>query len=207
MKKIFISITVALILAALAVSGVALTYPVVYKESVVKYSEEYNLDPMLVMAVIKTESNFDKDAISHKGARGLMQIGESTGRWASEILKLEEYTGDLLYDPETNIRIGAWYLRELLDQYDHEYVALAAYNAGSGNVSEWLSNQEYSNDGENLQNIPFPETEEYVRRVQRNKRVYELVYGSSLLSGRDTFFDGLVISTRNWLKNTIKGLR
>ncbi len=207
MKKIFISITVALILAALAVSGVALTYPVVYKESVVKYSEEYNLDPMLVMAVIKTESNFDKDAISHKGARGLMQIGESTGRWASEILKLEEYTGDLLYDPETNIRIGAWYLRELLDQYDHEYVALAAYNAGSGNVSEWLSNQEYSNDGENLQNIPFSETEEYVRRVQRNKRVYELVYGSSLLSGRDTFFDGLVISTRNWLKNTIKGLR
>src|SRR5690554_1421065 len=207
MKKIFISITVALILAALAVSGVALTYPVVYKESVVKYSEEYNLDPMLVMAVIKTESNFDKDAISHKGARGLMQIGESTGRWASEILKLEEYTGDLLYDPETNIRIGAWYLRELLDQYDHEYVALAAYNAGSGNVSEWLSNQEYSNDGENLQNIPFPETEEYVRRVQRNKRVYELVYGSSLLSGRDTFFDGLVISTRNWLKNTIKRLR
>lgn len=207
MKKIITFIVVVSILMATVVFAVALTYPLIYKESVIKYSREYNLDPMMVMAVIKTESNFDKDATSLKDARGLMQIGESTGEWAAEIFELEGYSQEMLHVPEVNIRIGSWYLRELIDQYGNEDVALAAYNAGSGNVTAWLSEGEYSIDGENLHNIPFPETDEYVNRVQRNRQVYELLYGSGMSIGEDTFFDELVIDTRNWLKNTIKGLR
>ncbi|WP_409228274.1 lytic transglycosylase domain-containing protein [Gudongella sp. SC589] len=207
MKKIFAFLVIAVTLMAIVVSAVALTYPLVYKDSVLKYSKEYNLDPMMIMAVIKTESNFDKDATSIRDARGLMQIAESTGNWASEVLRIKDYDHGMLYVPEINIRFGTWYLRELIDQYGNDAVALAAYNAGSGNVSNWLSNKAYSDDGENLQSIPFPETEEYVRRVLRNKEVYELIYGSGMAIGKDTFFDGLVINTRNWLKNIIKGLR
>jgi soluble lytic murein transglycosylase len=207
MKKFFVFVVATAIFLGMLVSAVALTYPLLYKDYVIKYSREYNLDPMMVMSVIKTESNFDSDATSIKDARGLMQIAESTGVWASEILAIDDYSQDLLHVPEINIRIGTWYLRELIDQYGHEEVALAAYNAGSGNVSEWLSESEHSIDGETLQKIPFPETEKYVERVKRNMQVYEFIYGSGMSLGEDTFFDELVIVTRNWLKNTIKGLR
>ncbi|WP_422486240.1 lytic transglycosylase domain-containing protein [Gudongella sp. DL1XJH-153] len=207
MKKIFSVILMTALILILTISAVAMAYPFVYKDSVMQYSEDYNLDPMLVMGVIKAESNFDKDARSSKDARGLMQIGESTGKWAAEVFGFENYSGDMLYDPDFNIKVGTWYIRQLLDQYGSEEVALAAYNAGSGNVSHWLLSNDHSNDGVTLHTIPFPETREYVSRVEKNKKAYEFVYGNTFYSSNDTMFDKILLDIRKSITNIIKGLR
>lgn len=207
MKKILTFILVTVLILTLTISAVAMAYPFVYKDSVMKYSKDYNLDPMLVMGVIKAESNFDKDATSTKDARGLMQIGESTGRWAAEEFGTERYSGEMLYEPDFNIKAGTWYIRQLMDQYESEEVALAAYNAGSGNVSQWLLSNDYSDDGVTLHTIPFPETLEYVSRVAKNKKVYEFVYGNTFYSSNDTLFDKLLLEFRRSITNIIKGLR
>lgn len=151
-------------------------YPKKFSTYVETYSKEYNLDENLVYAVIKCESGFKSDAISARNARGLMQISEITGLWAAEVLKINDYKHEMLFEPETNILIGCWYLRKMLDQFGSESTALAAYNAGSGNVSGWLSKSEYTADGVNLHSIPFGETENYVRRVETAKKMYEYLY-------------------------------
>ncbi|MCJ7857007.1 lytic transglycosylase domain-containing protein [Lachnospiraceae bacterium NSJ-143] len=151
-------------------------YPQSYKNYVEKYAAEYNVDANLVYAVIKCESDFDCRAVSHKDARGLMQISEVTGIWASEVLEIENYSSEILYEPETNVHIGCWYLSRLFKQFESEPTVLAAYNAGSGNVSGWLTEEEYSSDGINLDTIPFKETANYVKKVEKAKRIYEYLY-------------------------------
>ena len=137
-----------------------------YKNYVDKYSAEYNLDKNLVYSIIKTESNFNKDAVSVKKAMGLMQITEGTAKWGAEEIEIDNFDIDLLFDPETNIRIGCWYIRRLLNQYKSMDSALAAYNAGSGNVSKWLNDTTYSSDGITLKHIPFKETKNYLFKVK-----------------------------------------
>ena len=151
-------------------------YPQGYKNYVEKYAEEYNLDKNLVYAVIKCESNFDSQAVSHKDARGLMQISEMTGIWASEVLEIDNYSSDMLYEPDVNIHIGCWYLEKLIDQFGDENTAVAAYNAGSGNVSNWLMEEEHSSDGVSFDMIPFKETEKYVKKVETTKKIYNYLY-------------------------------
>lgn len=154
-----------------------LLFPLKYREYIVEYSEKYNLDPYLILAVIKTESNFEPDAVSHKNARGLMQITIKTGEWGAGKLKLDNYTPDSLFEPESNIAIGCWYLNELSKQFDgNVQLILAAYNGGSGNVSEWLKNKIYSNSGKKLDKIPFKETEQYIIKVQKNRQIYKKLY-------------------------------
>lgn len=152
-------------------------YPIEHDEYIEKYSERFELDPWLVLAVIWVESKFDNTATSSKDARGLMQITPQTGQWASEKLKLEDYEDELLYDPEINIKIGSWYLDNLRTQFDGNFeLVLAAYNGGSGNVTEWLGNKEYSDDGRTLKKIPFEETENYVLRVFKTYDKYKELY-------------------------------
>ncbi|MCX7921293.1 MAG: lytic transglycosylase domain-containing protein [Clostridia bacterium] len=153
-------------------------YPLKYKEYVYKYSAQNNLDPYLVFSIIKAESSFDPNAISHKNARGLMQISEGTGKWvAMEKLKLENYTHDLLYNPELNIKIGCWYLKWLKKAFNNDIsLILAAYNGGSGNVSEWLKDPNLSRTGKNLERIPFKETDRYVKNVKNNYFAYKKLY-------------------------------
>ena len=152
-------------------------YPYKYVEYINKYSEEYELDPYLVLAVIKTESNFNKEAVSKKDAKGLMQIMDSTGEWVAEELKINNFTTSMLFDPELNIKMGCWYLNNLEHEFDENLdVVLAAYNGGSGNVNKWLSHEEYSIDGENLDYIPFPETKKYVDKVKANYNIYKFLY-------------------------------
>lgn len=148
-----------------------------YKSYVDKYSEEYNLDKNLVYSIIKTESNFNKDAVSIKKAMGLMQITEGTAKWGAEEIGIGEFNIDLLFDPETNIRIGCWYISRLLNQYKSLESALAAYNAGSGNVTKWLNDTAYSSDGITLKHIPFKETKNYLFKVKFFKKLYEIRYG------------------------------
>ncbi len=137
-------------------------YPVAYADYIVKYAKENDLDSYLVMAVIKVESNFVPEA--HSGfAGGLMQLTEETAQWNAEELGID-YEYDYM-DPETNIMFGCRYLRHLIDVYGNTDTALAAYNGGMGNVSEWLGDSRYSDDGVTLKYIPFPETRNYVIKV------------------------------------------
>ncbi|MDV4152314.1 lytic transglycosylase domain-containing protein [Clostridium sp. AL.422] len=152
-------------------------YPYKYAEYVNKYSEEYELDPYLVLAVIKTESNFDTTAVSKKDAKGLMQIMDTTSEWAAEELEINYFIPSMMFDPELNIKMGCWYINNLENEFDEKLdLVLAAYNGGSGNVNKWLSYEEYSKDGENLDYIPFPETKKYVDKVKANYNIYKYLY-------------------------------
>lgn len=155
-------------------------FPVKYADLVIKYSEKYNLDAYLVFSIIRVESKFNPQATSHKGAKGLMQITDQTGEWGAKEIGIENYYSDRLYEPEINIQIGCWYIRKLINQYKNNLeTSLAAYNAGSGNVSKWLENEKYSRDSEKLHFIPFKETREYVKKVVKSRKYYEFLYKNS----------------------------
>lgn len=152
------------------------TYPLEYEELIWKYAGEHSLDPYLVAAVIRTESHFDAEAVSAAGAMGLMQVMPDTGNWISEKLGEEGFTSGDLFDPETNIRYGTWYLKFLSDKFDgNTDLMLAAYNAGHGRVGEWLEDEEYS-EGGNLVNIPYKETDEYIKKVNKAYEKYKEIY-------------------------------
>jgi soluble lytic murein transglycosylase len=152
-------------------------YPVTYKELVFKYSDKNDIDPYLTFAIIKTESGFDSKAKSHRGAKGLMQIMDSTGAWAARYIGIEEFEPDDLFDPETNINIGCWYFRSLMNEYKSNMdLAIAAYNGGSGNVNQWLKDENISNTGISLDKIPFKETRQFLSRVKENYETYKKIY-------------------------------
>lgn len=154
-----------------------LLYPLKYDEYVFKYSSRNNIDPYLVFAIMKAESSFNPDATSIKNARGLMQITDRTGSWGAEKLKIENFTIEHLYNPETNIAIGCWYLNWLMKEFNGDMdLVIAAYNGGSGKVNEWLRNKEYSYSGESLDRIPYRETDIYLKRVKNYYLSYKELY-------------------------------
>lgn len=172
---LFIVILMLLILNGKAIGR--FFYPINYSEEIQKYAEEYKLDPYLVASVIKVESNFEKDAISIKDARGLMQLTPSTAKWIAEKLDIRDFHIDMLFTSDINIRMGCWYLNDLRKEFgNHTKVVLAAYNGGRGNVKKWLKNEENSQDGVNLHYIPFKETDQYVKRVEVYYNLYKLLY-------------------------------
>lgn len=154
-------------------------YPIKYQEEIYKYSSEFKIDPLLVLSVIKVESNFNKFAVSNKDAKGLMQITDKTGLWASEILDLRDFSPSNLFDHKTNIRIGCWYLNRLRKEFDGNMIlAVTAYNSGSGRVREWLKNKNFSRDGRTLDKIPFDETDKYVKRILKEYEIIKYIYGN-----------------------------
>jgi len=153
-------------------------YPLMYREIVDKYCDVYDVDRYLVFSVIRTESFFESDVVSNKGAVGLMQIMPDTGEWIAEKLNLENFSDKDLFEPEKNIMIGVWYLNYLSDRFGGNMdTVIAAYNAGPSNVSKWLSNDEFSKDGENLIDVPFSETKEYRKKVNSAYDMYLRLYG------------------------------
>lgn len=180
-RKIVICLLIAVIIAGAVFSAFQLItyrYPLMYRELIEKYSDQYDLDPYLVLAVIKVESSFRSDAVSPRDARGLMQITGKTGEWIAGKLKISNYSKDMLFEPETNIRIGCWYLSTLYQEFGELELMLAAYNAGSGNVSQWLKNNKYSKNGKSLDKIPFKETEKYLVKVKKSHAIYKKLYES-----------------------------
>ena len=172
---LFVVILVLLILNGKAIGRVF--YPIKYGEQVQKYSKQYNLNPYLVASVIKVESNFEKDAVSTKDARGLMQLTPSTAKWVAEKLDIENFNIDMLYITDINIEMGCWYLNDLRKEFGSDMkVVLAAYNGGRGNVNKWLNSNENSKDGVSLHYIPFKETDQYVKRVEVYYNLYKLLY-------------------------------
>ncbi len=146
-----------------------LWYPLRYDEFVTAHARNYRLDPALLAAVIYQESKFRAEARSDRGAIGLMQLLPGTAEGIAARTGGSAFTVADLYDPEINIRYGAWYLRHLLDKYGSERVALAAYNAGQGKVDEWRAR------GAGIQ---FSETRHFVQRVEDLKGVYRHAYAS-----------------------------
>ncbi|MDR1701863.1 MAG: lytic transglycosylase domain-containing protein [Sporomusaceae bacterium] len=159
-------------------------YPFDYQPIIYECAAEHDLNPFLVAGVIKVESSFDPDACSPKGALGLMQIMPDTGQWVAERLKTPVYleknttNSTILKDPETNIRLGTWYLDFLRQEFSgNEVLYLAAYNGGIGNVRQWMTQYGWTNDFTDIDQIPFGETRRYVRKVLYYKEQYQEIYG------------------------------
>lgn len=150
-------------------------YPLGYSEFVTKYSREYDVPEDLVFAVIKVESDFDPDAESGAGAKGLMQLMPDTYDWLSRLIG-EESEPDRICEPEQNIKYGTYYLRNLYDRFHNWNTAVAAYNAGHGRVKNWLADTRYSDDGETLKEIPITETKNYVNKVKDARQIYNDLY-------------------------------
>jgi soluble lytic murein transglycosylase len=148
-----------------------LWYPLRYEQIVRGHSRNYDLDPAMLAAVIYQESKFKADARSSSGAIGLMQLLPDTAKGIALHTGGTAFRVDDLYDPELNVRYGAWYLRHLLQKYGDERTALAAYNAGQDNVDRWRR----SGLG-----IQFPETRAYVERVEELKQIYRDAYAKEL---------------------------
>lgn len=180
LKKIFITVIIAILICCslLAIKVAIKTYyfPIKHEEYILKYSNENNLDPFLVLAVIKAESKFDSEARSHKDAIGLMQITPDTAKWAAKEMGLGDFKSDYLLNEEYNIRMGCWYLANLREEFQKQDLYIAAYNAGRGRVSAWLQDKNYSSDGTNIDYIPYSETKKYVDRVNTYYRIYKFLY-------------------------------
>ena len=152
-------------------------YPTTYSEYVVKYSEENDLDKYMIYSIIKAESNFNPNVKSQSDAIGLMQLLEETANERANIIEDHNVTEEDLYDPETNIKLGTSYYAYLLKHYGNNNVlALAAYNAGMGNVDNWIKNGVIKSDGSDIENIPYKETNNYVRKILRDYQMYLKLY-------------------------------
>jgi len=147
-----------------------------HREEIQSLAQIYELEPKLIAAVIHVESKFDPSAESPKGARGLMQIMPTTGIWAAAALNWDEFSADQLFDPWVNLQIGCWYLASLRDEFSNMTMALAAYNAGRGNVRKWLALEIWDGSWEKAEKIPFAETREYIFKVYRTLNHYQKLY-------------------------------
>ena len=148
-----------------------LWYPLRYEQIVRGHARNYSLDPALLAAVIYQESKFKPDARSDSGAIGLMQLLPDTAKGIALHTGGTQFRVADLYDPEINVRYGAWYLRHLTSKYGDERTALAAYNAGQDNVDRWRRAG---------RGIVFAETRAYVSRVEDLKKIYRRAYGAEL---------------------------
>lgn len=172
MKKVRVAVVVILAIGIILILLLLFLFPRKYEEQIIKYSQEFGLEPSMVASVINIESGYDSDCISKAGAVGLMQLLPSTASDCARRmgLMLED---DSLYDVDINIRIGCYYLRYLLDIFDGNVTnTLCAYNWGLGNVNDWMKagNEE---DG-TITNIPVKETMGYLRKYRVNKMVYDV---------------------------------
>lgn len=152
-------------------------YRLEYSEYVYQYAEENGLDPLLVFAIIKAESNFKRNIESSSGAIGLMQLMETTAIEMANEIGQEIVVKEALYNPEINIKIGTNYVAYLLKHYEgNQGLALTAYNAGMGNVDRWIEEKTIKEDGSDLENIPYKETNNYVRKIMRDYKIYQKLY-------------------------------
>ena len=152
-------------------------YPVKYQSTVEEYASEYNIPAYVILAIIDTESGFDPGAISSSGAQGLMQMMPKTFDWLTSSEHLDENLSSLeLYEPETSIKYGTYYLRYLFDKFGNWDTVFAAYNGGEGNVTKWLADPQYSDGKGNLTYIPFEETRDYVKKVNKAIDYYKNTY-------------------------------
>ena len=176
--KILFVITLIIVIIILFFAMFFVSFPLRWEAEVCRSCKEFGTDAPLVFAVIREESGFKAESISPKGAVGLMQLTPSTAEYvASELLK--EPAGDIS-DADTNIRYGTWYLAELEDEFNgNDVLALAAYNAGRGNVHDWIEKNHWRDNFSDVDKIPYAETRDYVKRVLHCREKYAELYGKN----------------------------
>ncbi|MBO4867710.1 MAG: lytic transglycosylase domain-containing protein [Ruminococcus sp.] len=165
------------------------TYPTDYEEYVLKYCKEYQVDPVLVFSVIKVESNFDHQATSEVGARGLMQLMEDAYDWVKFRLDDDSESYDDMYDPETNIKYGTYYLSFLMERYDDSIdLAAAAYHCGMGQVDSWLEDGTLKAEKFDVNDIPKEndQTSHYVNKINDAYSAYKKILSER---GIDSIFE------------------
>ncbi len=180
MTKLLNAIIIVMVIAfALVFSyfgAVCIRYPIKFKDAILTAEAETGVDKMLIISVARTESNFDEDAVSTAGAIGIMQLMPDTAEYVSDLYDLDYMGESELYNPESNILLGAYYLKYLLGKFESESTVLASYNAGEGVVSRWLGSDEYSSNGVTLETIPYKETRDYIQKVERAQKIYQKIW-------------------------------
>ncbi len=155
-----------------------LAFPLPYRADLEKFARQNELDPFLMAALIRQESEFNPKAVSRANARGLTQIVPSTGRELSRRLKVTNYSTPRLFQPTVNLQLGTFYLKTIVDKLNGHYeAALAAYNAGLSRAHSWLSWGDFREPAEFVETVPFSETRGYIQTVLRNADVYRRLYG------------------------------
>ena len=159
---IFVIVTGLILWLAKTSVGPIRCVPIVYKSA-----QKYDIDPALIMAVIEIESKFKRKAVSKAGAIGLMQIMPKTAKSISRELNIKKYNKNSLYNPEINIKIGTYYLKKLLQEFNNDIdLTLAAYNAGMGNIRKWQKQKK---------EIPFEETRAFIKKVKSARIKYKAI--------------------------------
>jgi soluble lytic murein transglycosylase len=153
-------------------------FPKAYWPDLKRFSTENALDPYLVASLIRQESEFNPGAVSRANAVGLMQLLPKVGSGVAKQQKIRHFAASQLFTPEVNLRLGTRYFREMVDKFGSFEYALAAYNAGSNRVDDWLGQGKYRDPQEFVESIPFTETREYVQAILRNANVYRQLYGT-----------------------------
>jgi soluble lytic murein transglycosylase len=151
-------------------------FPLPYEAALRREAAKNDFDPMFAAGLIRQESTFQADAVSHKNAIGLMQVLPKTGKLLAKQLKVR-YTKDKLFEPDYNIEIGMVYIAALVRLTGAPEYAAAAYNAGEDRIAAWKAERNYEEIPEVVESIPFTETREYVQIVLRNTQVYRMIYG------------------------------
>ena len=159
---IFVIVTGLILWLAKTSVGPIKCTPIVYKSA-----QKYDIDSALIMAVIEIESKFKRKAVSKAGAIGLMQIMPKTAKSLSRELNIKKYNKNSLYNPEINIKIGTYYLKKLLQEFNNDIdLTLAAYNAGMGNIKKWQKQKK---------EIPFEETRTFIKKVKSARIKYKVL--------------------------------
>ena len=171
-----IAVIILIVLVASQRSILRMIYKLDYTEYIYEYAEEYDVDPMLIATVIRVESKFNRNIKSKSGAIGLMQLMEETALEEADEVGENINVTERLYNPEVNIRIGTKYIAKLLNKYDNYLLAMAAYNAGMGKVDSWIEDGIIKDDGSDIEKIPLKETNNYVRKIARDYRIYKMLY-------------------------------
>ena len=157
-------------------------FPLDYWDLIEKHAKARSLDPYLVSALMAQESTFTADIRSSANARGLMQVMPGTGRQYARKIGIRPFTTASLSQPETNVRIGTQYFRDLVDRFGGIHYALASYNAGDSRVAAWIKESPGLAPDEFIDSIPFPETQNYVKRILGTTEDYRRLYGTGLLT-------------------------
>lgn len=201
-KLLLLIVTILIICKALFLGAIYYggnNYPLNYIEEIQKYSNEYGVDPRVVLAIMRVESNFKSDATSKVNAKGLMQVLPDTAKHVAKLLNIDANSIDL-NDPETNIKIGTYYIKYLMKNFSNMDTVYAAYNGGIGNVNTWLKDAKYSNDGISLYNIPSSETKHYVTKVNKALKAYEILYGKEFPTKKTKGFSKFIDNVKNSIK-------
>ena len=159
-----------------------LLYPMPYRETVAKYSKKFKVPESLIYAIIRQESRFNQKARSPANAKGLMQIIPSTGRWILKQLNYKSRTIRKIYDPNINVMMGTFYIKHLSNKLDNLIFTLGSYNAGIRNVSKWTEKYPTEIPEKFIEQIPFYETRNYIKKVLSNYIIYEYIINGKVIN-------------------------